>query len=258
MRSQTPGQILLGTTLLVLGIVGLIQGNYIAILEPVPTWMAEQGALADLSALLALGCGIGLLWKRTATMAARVLTAFLLLWMLFKLRLIVLAPTVEGSYQSCGETAVLVAGSWVLYGRLASEWDRRWLAIITGPRGLRIARTAYGLALISFGLSHFAYLDLTSPLGPYWLPSHVAWAYFTGGAYLAAAAAILINRYARLAATLTAVQMGFFLVLVWLPRVAASRASAFQQGEFLITWALAASAWVIAESYSGRPWLAPR
>jgi len=92
-----------------------------------------------------------------------VLLGYLLLWMLlFKGRYILLAPLQEGSYQSSGENAVVVAGAWVLYAWLAVDWDRRRLGFATGAKGVRIARVFYGLAMLAFGFSHFFYLELTA------------------------------------------------------------------------------------------------
>ena len=167
----------------------------------------------------------------------------------FKLRFIILAPTVEVSYQNNGENAVMVAGAWVLYAWFAVDWDRHRLSFAVGNKGVRLARVLYGLALIAFGLSHFAYLNMTAPLVPGWLPAHVFWAYFTGCTYLAAAAAMLIGVYARPAAALSAVQMGLFTLLVWVPRMAAGQLSADQWGEFVVSWTLTAAAWVVADSY---------
>jgi len=199
----------------------------------------------------------GLLWKHSAATAARVLFVYLLLWMLqFKVRFIVLAPTVEGSYQTTGETAVIVAGAWVLYAWFAADWERRWLGFAGGDNGVRIARILYGLALIAFGLSHFVYVDLTAPLVPGWLAEPEFWAYFTGSTFLAAGAAVLFGVYARLAAALSALQIGLFTLLVWGPIVAAGHISADHWTEFVVSWAITAGAWVVADSYRGVPWLA--
>ena len=178
MRIASVGHAVFAVTMIALGILGLIKGDF------APIWQS----------------------------------VYLLLWLLlFKARFIFLAPTVEVSYQSCGETAVIVAGAWVLYAWFATDWDRRWLGFAIGDKGVRIARALYGLALIAFGLSHFAYVNLTAPLVPGWLPAHVFWAYFTGCTFLAAGAAVLIGVYARLAATLSALQIGMFTLLVWVP-----------------------------------------
>src|SRR5262245_42735981 len=82
--------------------------------------------------------------------------------------------------------------------------------------GLRIARVLYAFGMLAFGFSHFAYLQMTAPLVPAFLPWHEFWAYFTGGAYIAAGLAILTGVLARLAATLSAVQMGLISVVVWI------------------------------------------
>ena len=77
---------------------------------------------------------------------------------------------------------------------------------------------------------------------PGWLPAHVAWAYFTGTAFIVAGMAVLIGVCARLAAALSALQMGLFFVLVWVPAMATRPLNKFQRGEVLITWVLMAAA----------------
>ena len=257
MRVASLGHAVFAATMIALGITGLVQRGLAPVWQGMPPHFTGRDALLDLCAFVSLTCGLGLLWPRAAGTAARVLFAYLLLWMLlFKVPHIVRAPTVEGYYESCGESAVLAAGAWVLYAWLAPGWDRRWLRFATGETGLRLARALFGLSLLAFGLSHFFYLGLTAPLVPGWLPWHVAWAYFTGSAYIAAGAAVLIGVYARLATTLSALQMASFTLLVWVPLAAQGLIAIGERGELALSWALTAAAWVGADSYRGIPWLA--
>lgn len=257
MRVTSVGHAVFAATLIAIGILGLFNSEYAAIWAGVPKAFPAREALLYLCALVALGGGLGLLWPRSQPLAARVLLAYLLVWMLIiKGRFILLAPLQEGSYQSTSENAVLVAGAWVLYAGLAGEWDRRRAGFAVGARGLRIAQVLYGLAMLAFGLSHFFYLQFTAPIIPAWIPAHVFWAYFTGTAYLAAGTAILTGVWARLAALLSTLQMAGFLLLVWLPMVVAGNMSDFNWGELVVTCALVAAAWVMTDSYRGAPWLA--
>lgn len=255
MRIASVGHAVFAATLVALGLLGLAGGGFTVIWQPVFDHVPAAWLLAWLCAVVSLACGLGLFRPRSTPLAARVLFIYALLWLLvFKLPLIAQAPLTEGSYQYCGEMAVIVAATWVLHAWFATDADRRRLGFAVGDRGLRMARVLYGLALIAFGFSHYVYLNLTAPLIPHWLHAPVFWAYFTGAAYLAAGVAILLNLLARLAATLSALMMGLFLLLIWLPMVAAGHISAFNWGETYATWVLTAAAWVVADSYRGMRW----
>jgi uncharacterized membrane protein len=239
-------------TLVCYGIYGLIQGEFTPPWQDAPKSTPMREGLVYLGNIVSIVAG-GLLWSRTQTIAARVLFVATLLWLLLiKLRYIILAPTTEGSYQTCGETAVVVAAAWALYVEYATAWDRRRLAFVAGPTGLRASWILYGLALIAFGLSHFFYMELTAPLIPDWLPWHEGWAYFTGVAYALAGIAIVVGVLARWAAILVAIQIALITFIVWPPLALSHKMTAFQWGEFITSWLLTAAAWIVADSYRGR------
>lgn len=245
-------------TMIALGILGLINGDFVVVWQPVPREAPAREVLVYACALVPLISGMGLFSRRIAAPAARALFAYLLVWLLVFRAPGLFRSLSIGIYWAACRTAVMAAAAWLLYAWLAAEWDKQRLGFAIGDNGVRLARALYGLAIIPFGIAHFQNIEGTAAIVPGWLPSPVAWAYFTGAAFIAAGIAILFGVYARLAAVLSAWQMGLFLALVWIPRLAAGSLNTFQRGEVITTWALTAAAWVVADSYRGSPLLERR
>lgn len=238
--SATAARIAFAASMMVYGVHALVTREVAGIWGPVPKFVPAQAALSWLVGVVMLACGAGLLWRRTTPPAARALLTWLLLWLvLARLAEAAMAPGVAGYWSGVGETLVVAAATWML--------------VAAGDRGRLVARVLYGLALIPFGLAHFVYLKETASLVPAWLPSPRAWAMVTGGAYLAAAAALLSGVCARLAAVLAAVQIGGFTALVWLPILASGKADASAWSESVISLALTAAACVIAQGLRRAP-----
>ena len=249
-RIASPGHAAFAVVLIALGIIGFVTRDFSQMWKPVPKWVPGRTALVFLCALISLGLGIGLLWRRWAPVASRVLLVALLIWLLV-LRLPNLFyehPRVLVAW-TFGSTAVMAAAAWVLYIWFARERDPAHPGFLADSSGLRVARTLYGLSLIPFGLAHFMYLDATTVLIPNWLPGHVAWAYFTGAAFIVAGVAVCIGVLGFPAAALSGLQMGLFTLIVWVPRMIAGTVTEFQRGEFITSCALTAGAWVVADSY---------
>jgi uncharacterized membrane protein len=231
------------------GVLGLVQGDFTPTWSGVPRGVPARAGLAYLCATISLASGMGLLWQRTAVIASRVLLGSFLLWLLlFRLPLIFRAPAATGAWWSGGDTAVMAAAGWVLCTWFTRECGRERSSVADSGKGLRTARVLYGLGLIPFGVAHFTYLERTVSMVPAWLPWHLAWAIFTGCAFIGAGVAVLIDVNARLAASLSALQLGLFTLMVWGP-IIVHHPSASDWTEFVSSWVLTTSAWVVADSY---------
>ena len=256
MRNASSGHSVFSITMIGLGIVGLLYSNFVPVWNPVPASIPGRGIFVYLGPLISLASAIGLLVPRLAAIATRLLLTTLLLWLLlFRLPNFLLTSPFEACW-SVFPLAVMLAATWVLYVWFAADWDRQHLSFVSGNNGLRIAHALYSFSLIFFGSAHFIDMKDTLSLIPNWLPGHAFWAYFTGGAFIAAGVAVLAGRCARLAAVLSAFQIGLFLLLVWLPIVAAGSKVPFQWSETILNAALLAAAWMVADSYQNTPWLA--
>jgi uncharacterized membrane protein YphA (DoxX/SURF4 family) len=249
MRQRCISQATFGITMIALGVVGLRYRDLVPVWNPAPAGEPGHTLLIYFASLVSFLSGIGLLIDRMATVAARVLLLTFSIWLLlFRLPNFLRLPLFDASW-TVFPLLVMVAAAWVLYCRLAAEWDYRHFSFISGSSGLRIARVLYGLSLIFFGLAHFIDVEDTLSLIPKWLPGHLFWAYFTGCAFIAAGLSILTGCWARWSAALSALQIAVFLFLVWIPIVAAGSKVPFQWSETGLNVVLLSGAMVIADSY---------
>jgi uncharacterized membrane protein len=239
------------------GVIGLIYGNSALIWEPIPKTLPGRPVIIYVCSVIELGTGIGLLLRPSVILACRVLFPFLLLWMaLLKLPRLFLAPEVMVNWEAFSELAATSAGGWCLFAAHADPWEQRHLKFAVGDRGISTARLLLIAALPMIGLSHFIYHDLTASLVPKWMSLPLGWTYLTGAGSLAAAAGMLFGIYPRLAANLEAAMLWIITLLVWVPRVASSPTDQGNWTEFFISSAIAAGAWLVADTYRGVPWLA--
>lgn len=231
-----------------LGILGLTYGDFALQWQPVPSGFAGREVLAYLVALLMIAGGIGLLFRRTVTIATRILFPYLLLWLLLKVSAIAAAPLVEGAWLGFGEIAVLAAGGWILFARLSGLAETTTLGACVGSRGVRAAQTLFALSLMPIGLSHFVYLSETAALVPAWLPFRAVWACLTGAGHIAAGLGVLFSIFPRLAGMLEAAMLSVFTALVWIPAIVAHPGVRLNWTAFVISGAISAGAWVVAAS----------
>lgn len=84
--------------------------------------------------------GVGLLFRATAAWSARILFPYLIVWLLLKVPALLVAPQMEAVWLGFGELAVLLAGGWVLFAKLAELPEGSPLTFVTGENGIHLAR----------------------------------------------------------------------------------------------------------------------
>jgi len=247
-RSQQPALTLFAVGMIGLGILALVYGDFALVWQPVAPWIPGRTILAYGSGLIMLLGGVGLLLKATAAWSVRILFPYLVIWLLLKVPALFAAPQMEAVWLGLGELAVLLAGGWVLFARMAALPEGSALAFLTGENGIRLARILFAVSLLPIGLSHLVYVKLTAELVPAWLPYRVGWAYLTGIGQIACGLGVLFAIFPRVAARADAGMISLFTLLVWGPAILAAPKTRLPWTAFFISWAIASAAWVVAQN----------
>lgn len=260
MRISGFGHALFGIAVAGLAILSLVYGNFAPILEPFPALLPWPEAWLYGSGAILLAASAGLFYARTALVSAIIIGAYETVWAVARARPVLLKPLSVGSWYGFGEALGPLVGAWILYAVLRRHNDGRAVTVMTGDRALHVARVLFGAACVAYGAAHFAYAAYTAAMVPAWLPGRTALAYFTGACHAAAGFGLLVGVLPRLAATLEAIMLSLFGVVVWLPSFFAqpvpewAASTQIRWSETFVTFLLAASAWIVAASLRSAPW----
>ncbi|MGO9008743.1 MAG: DoxX family membrane protein [Bryobacteraceae bacterium] len=255
MRVIGAGHLLFALGLAGLGVLSLVSGDFALNWQPVPAWVPWRETLAYASGILLLAGGIGMLVKRTAAPCALAMATYMLSWVLvLQVPRAAAAPGNVGVWLGVSESTVLMTGGWMVFASLARPADQLRMRFVTGSGGARVARLLFGAACLVLGLSHFVYADGTASMVPAWLPDRMGFAYLTGAGHFAAGLGILCGVLPRLAATMEAIMISLFVLLVHIPGVASAPTSRLQWTMLFVASALAGAVWAIARSLRDASW----
>ena len=222
-----------------------------------PGWIPARGIGVPAAALLLLTASAALCLRRTALPAVVTIGIYEALWAAFAMPPILADPLSLGAWYGCCEALTSLTGTMLLAVML--RWPARGLEPpLAARRALRAAQALFGLTCIFYGTSHFAYAGYTASMVPAWLPGPLALAYLTGLGHIAAGIGVTSGLLPRLAATLEAIMMSLFGLLVWVPtffvqpRPAWATPPQNQWSELVVNLVLAAAAWVVAGSIPRR------
>ena len=222
----------LAVGLAALGALGVGSGDFAFQWQPVPPDVPARGGLAVAAGLLEIAAAGLLAFARLRAAGAGLAAALLLVWTALHVPAVVQRPASIADWLGVAESAAMASAA---------------LMFAAGNEAIRRACTlVFGLAAIVFGASHFAYADFTASMIPGWLPQRVALAYFTGAAHALAGIAIVTGLWRVLAASLEALMMASFVVLVHVPRVIAHPDSRMEWTMLFVALTLGGSAALVA------------
>lgn len=229
MRLQL-GRLLFGAAVIGLGVITLVWHTY----GPVFSYLIAAAEIFG---------GIAIQFRRIAFCGALALMAVYAVFTAMRIPAIVAKPLVFDTWDNFFEMLSLFTGAAIVYGIVTSRWSRETVS--------RVGRFLYGLCTLAFTLEQAFYLKETAAFVPKWVPpAPMFWAIATTVFFALGAIALLINRQALLAARLlTAMIIGFGLI-VWVPLVAADPHSHGSWSEFALTFAIAGTAWILADMLS--------
>ena len=237
------------------GLAGLsfVYGNFVPLLDPLP---GPKVLTHGLGAIVLAACA-GLCFARTIAAGAIAIAVCAVAWAVVSSPPIFHQPLSVGSWYGSSEAVTLLVGVWTLYALHRRHDQATAATALTGDRALRVGRVLFGAACLVFGIAHFAYSAYTLPFVPAWLPARLPLVYLTGAFHVAAGVGLILGILPRLAATLEAIMIILFGLLVWLPSHFAHPAPKWagslqnQWSETIVNFLLAAVACIIAESLRG-------
>jgi uncharacterized membrane protein YphA (DoxX/SURF4 family) len=233
-----------GLGVMALGVLALAWGGFHPG-QPVPKDLPGYAALAYAAAAFMFVAGAAMQWRRTTAWAAVAIAVYfgLIVYVVMNGRVMWRHPGVFMAYSGSSEQLAIAAAAVMIFAAHAGM-DARLAARLT-----RICQAVIGVCVVLFGLAHFAYLNMTAPLVPAWLPpSQTFWAHATGVAQIAAGLAMVSGVKARPAAILLAVMYMGFAILVHARLVAADPSNHMAWAENVTNFVLLGVAWVVADS----------
>jgi len=242
MKTSFYGRVVFGASAVLFGVISLMWHDIETWQTLHHLWSLPLGTIIGGCLMAAqIAGGIGVLYPRTARLAAVVLG---IVYLCFSLASVLGIIHATNAFERYGGSFFIFfsffCGALALYAATETDGSR---ALVFG----RLARLGLGVSAISFTLGQALLPRETAQLVPKWIPpNQMFWTILTTIAFALAAIAILTNQRARLAIRLLTLMLALFGVLVWVPLLVAHPQAHFIWSELALTFLVAGAAWMVA------------
>jgi uncharacterized membrane protein len=247
------GRAFFGSATLGSGLLQLVVGHFVRLVPKLPAWVPAPQAWAYLTGVVLVAIGLAVLSGRMARPGASLLGVLILLDVaLLYAPTLVWNPQIERPYlvgfmwTNPLKALALVGGAAILTARLPGP-EGPFAALVRILARLEpLGAWLLALFLVVCGVQHFVYADFVTTLVPTWIPAPRFWTYFTGVALTAGGAGIVVPKTARLAASLSALMVFLWVVLLHIPRAFAEANHAFETAGVFEAMAVSGVALLVA------------
>ena len=244
MKATVYERVLFGLSAVVAGVVMLVRHDSDMWQRLAPLWTPLATLIVWSFSVALVASGLAIISPRTARVGSLVLAGVYIVLSLACFQDIIGAPAQAGSYVEIFELFSVACGALALYA-LTNTGTQRNLGLV------RFTRLAFGVCTLSFAWAQVAFFAYTSSLVPVWVPPNQAfWTTLTTIAFALAGIAMLINVRALLAFRLSALMMGLFGLLVWVPHIIAQPAQLSNWTEISANYLMTAAAWIVGNASS--------
>jgi uncharacterized membrane protein len=227
-KLTTLGRLFVAIAMIAFGIQHFIYMNFVTRVVPqLPPWMPAHSVLACIFGAFLIVVGIAIIiGKEARTLALLLGGIILVLFVLLYLPLVFADPQNGGLLTKAGKALALAGGCFLVAGSIpadtANTGGLRAMTAKVLERFIPWGQYFLAAFLILGGILHFKYVEFVATLVPAWIPGHVFWTYFAGCALIAGGIGIILPWTTRLAATLSAIMIFLWVVLLHIPRAVAS------------------------------------
>jgi uncharacterized membrane protein len=222
------GRYFFAIAMIAFGAQHLWYADFVTRLVPkLPARIHGHSLLAYVFGVYLIASGVLLMLRKHARVTALVLGGTLLASLaLLYVAALVAAPADVGLWIKAGKALTLSGGAFLIAGSLSANFrpDGAAIAPILNmlEKCISLGRYALGAFFVFCGILHFIYVQFVVGLVPAWVGAAVFWTYFSGVALLAAGVGIIVRPTARLAASLSALMVFLWVLMLHIPRAFAN------------------------------------
>jgi len=215
------GRSFIAVALIVFGIQHFIYLEFVTRAFPViPLWIPGHALLACVFGAFLLITGICILLQIKARLACLLLGSLILLMFGLLLLPSLLTDLNNGViWTNAGKALVIAGANFLVAATFPKEPQGKFISFLNSliPLGRWFLCGFFILAAIL----HFIYAPFVATLVPKWIPAPIFWTYFAAVALIAGALGMLIPRTTQLAATLSAIMVFIWVIILHIPRALA-------------------------------------